>query len=231
MKSTMLLVLIMIAKLSLPAQNTIKVNTLNPDSRLFSSGYMNPDFINGTIHFRNGVLGQAKLNFNRFTNQVLFIAPAADTLALAEPETVLWVEIGIDTMYFYHGLVLQKVTHNKTAPDLFVRQNLKMIGKEKKSGYGFYSGAGAINSVPSVSRSGELTTQILADENILYRVETYFYLSDPANNLYPAKKNQLAKACPQHENEINSFIKTQQIDVDKKEDLLQVIDYIQRLML
>lgn len=209
--------------------STIKINTLEQVSKLNGSGFLNPSFINGIIFFKDGTTGEAKLNFNRLTNQVLFISPKDDTLAIAYPESVAWVEIGTDSLYFFNDLVLQKVTHNKIAPDLYQRQNLKYIGKEKKGAYGTYSSAGSINSVSSLSNPGELTGRLSADENVIYKVETYFYLSDINHNFYPARKAQLFNAFPKYEKEISAFIKTHATNFNKKEDLLLVIHYIQSL--
>jgi hypothetical protein len=231
MKTSLLLVLLTTIFLPLFAQDnsTFKINSIDQATKLNNSGYLNPIFINGTIFFKGGALGEAKLNFNRYSNEVLFISPKGDTLSVAQPETVSYVQIGTDTLYFYQNLILLKITHNRIAPDLYAGQIVSYIGKEKKGAFGTYSATGSINSAPTVSTTGELTRHISTDENLIYKINTYYYLSDTLNNFYPAKKMKFAKIFPQYAKEINIFFKTHETDFNKKENLLQVINYLQGL--
>ena len=54
----------------------------------------------GKVIFKDGTLAEAKLNYNRFFEQMLFIDGKGDTLTLANPELVDVIVIGKDSFYY-----------------------------------------------------------------------------------------------------------------------------------
>lgn len=231
MKSAGLQVLFLLASLSLFSQDNkiIKINALNQSAEVYKSEYMYPVFSSGKIIFTDAAIAEAKMNFNRLSNQMLFLTPAGDTLALAHPETVSKVLIDADTFCFFENVFIQQMTHNRDAPNLFVKQNLKYIGKEKKGAYGTYSTVSSSNSNSTFTNDDQITKNLSVDENAIYELRAEYYFSDSLNNFFPARKSNLYKMFPQQENRIKTYIKANKIDFDKKADLLQLVLYIQSL--
>ncbi len=207
----------------------IKINTLDQETGFYGRGFLYPGYIAGKVTFNDKAISEAKLNVNCLTNQVYFLSPNGDTLILAHPETIFEIAISSDTFCFYQKGFIQKFTHNERAPNLFARQSMKYIGKEKKGAYGTYSTVGAANSNSTYTGDNQISTYLSLDENLIYQVNTEFYVSDSLNNFYPVRKGKFYSAFPQYENLIKTFVKENKIDLDKKEDLLELIKYIQTL--
>ena len=231
MKVTILLIVFILSYLFPFGQDngTLRVNTLNQPDKNILSGYLNPSFINGKVFFKDGTIVDSKLNFNRITRQMFFISPKNDTMVFAHPEKIYSVTIGIDTFFLYKDIVLHKLTHNSSAPDLYMHQEIKFIGTEKKGPYGSYSELSSVNSNSSFTPDDQLTRYINIDENALFKVSNYFYVSDSLNNFYPVKKKLFNKIFPQYEKESSAFIDKNKIDINKKEDLIKLINYMNSL--
>jgi hypothetical protein len=231
MKITILLIVSILFYLLPFAQDngTLRVNTLNQPDKNILSGYLNPTFINGRVFFKDGTVVDSKLNFNRLTKQMYFISPKNDTMIFAHPEKIYSVTIGVDTFLLYKDIVLRKLTHNGIAPDLYVQQEIKFIGTEKKGAYGSYSEIASANSNSTYTSDDQITRYINIDENALYKVSNYFYVSDSLNNFYPVKKKLFNKIFPQYEKESSAFIDANKINLNKKEDLIKLINYLNGL--
>lgn len=231
MKKTALFLLVLTSHLYLFAQTNeiVKINTLDPNIQLAKSQYLHPTFMAGKVIFKDGATAETKLNFNRFTNQMLFINANGDTLTIARPETTSKVIQASDTFYFHQNTFLLKLTSYDNGPNLFVKQSMKYIGKEKKGVYGTYSNISSSSSMGNYTDNGQITSYILADENLFYKATNEFYLTDTFNNFLPAKKSSLLNLFPLLESDINAFIKTNKLGFTKKADLLQIIFYCQKL--
>ena len=214
---------------SLSQENKIlKLNTLNPPTGIYGTGFMYPEFIEGQVTFKDNAIATAKLNFNLLTSQVHFIDAKGDTLVLAHPESISEVIIS-DTFSFHKKEFIRKLTHYSSAPNLFVKQNMKYIGKEKKGAYGTYSSTSSANSSSTYSADDQITTYLSADENMIFNVSQEYFICDDSGNFYPAKKSGFFSLGQQHENHLKTYLKSNKINFNKKADLLQLISYIQEI--
>src|SRR3712207_5371463 len=64
-----------------------------------------PQFTSGKVFFRDGTGVEAKLNYSRLVDEMHFIGPKGDTLALANEKNIKHVAIGNDTFYYDGGYV------------------------------------------------------------------------------------------------------------------------------
>lgn len=201
--------------------NTLRTNQLKNTL----PGFLNQKYEVGSVYFKDGSVVNALLNFNRLTNQVYFISKNNETMVLANPEKVYMVSIAKDTLFIDGTIVFRKISEYGAAPNLFARQEIKYVGKENVGPYGSYSEVSTVNAASTYSTDDQITKYLNLDENSLYKVTNFYYLNDGANNFYPVKKKHLKKIFPQHEKEINDFIKTEKIDLDKKDDLMKLLQY------
>lgn len=231
MKVAILAVLFIAASSSLFSQEnkTFEINSMVEATESYKSEYLHPSFKNGKVIFMEGDPVEAKLNFNRLSNQLFFLSPKGDTLVLAHPETTSKVVIGADTFCFYQNTFLQKITHYKDAPHLFFKQTIQFVGSEKKGAYGTYSAVTSNNSNSTYTNDNQITAYLSVDENQIYKERTEFYLSDNSNHFFSAKKSGFYSMFPQYEDQLKTFFKTNKINFDKTGDLLQVILYIHSL--
>jgi hypothetical protein len=231
MKAFILAAALPLVALSAIAQQseTVTVNTLNSETAKQKTVLFNPYFAQGKVVFKDESFAQPALNYNRLTGQMLFLTPKGDTLALSHPETTQYVLVGVDTFAFHENSFLLKVTHFGTGPNLYVKQYMKLMGREKKGPYGTYSPLSASNSNSTYTNDDQQTKYIAVDENHLYKPGVEYYLSDANNNkFYEASKKGFYSAFPAHEKKLKEFLTAYRPDYNSEQDLMQVFQYIQK---
>lgn len=231
MRNTIFAILFVLTAGNLPAQEnkSITVNTIeSDDSELTRNVYQYPQFLDGKVLFKDNVSVEAKMNYHRLFGQLLFINPKKDTLALANPETYSHVIVGADTFYFHEKGFLRKITHYKTN-NLLVKQRIKYIGKEKPGPYGTYSAVSSANSNTTVTTDDQITNYIAINENMIYKYNNEFFLSDEFNNFFRANKRNFYNLFSTHEKDIRNYVTSNKIDFNKQADLEKLLQYIQGL--
>lgn len=188
-------------------------------------GFLNQKYEIGAVYFKDGSVVNALLNFNRLSNQVFFISQNNDTLVLANPEKIFMVSIAKDTLFIDGKTVLRKLTSFGQAPNLFVRQEIKFVGKENKGAYGSYSEISSVNSASTYSNDDQITRYINIDENVLYKVTNYYYLNNEENRFYPVTKKYIKKVFKNHVDAVNNYISSERINLDKEADIVKLLKY------
>src|SRR5262245_21107643 len=59
-----------------------------------------PQFVAGSVYFRDGSVANAKLNLNLINGEMQFISPSKDTLTVTNEVTIKYITIRTDTFYF-----------------------------------------------------------------------------------------------------------------------------------
>ena len=67
---------------------TVKTGTSISESVPVADLYQYSQFVNGMVYFRNGTRSGAKLNYNRFLDEMQFLNTNGDTLTLDNEETI-----------------------------------------------------------------------------------------------------------------------------------------------
>ncbi len=92
MKPLLLLLFILIGCSDLPAQDstivTIKAGNRIKDVLKPADIFYYPQFTSGKVFFKDGAKAAAKMNYNRLSDQMLFIGPKGDTLELADEKSI-----------------------------------------------------------------------------------------------------------------------------------------------
>ncbi|MBC7950057.1 MAG: hypothetical protein H7Y42_19385 [Chitinophagaceae bacterium] len=207
----------------------ITVNHLKDDmSHLTASVFHYPGFVEGRVIFKDSVTVDAKMNYHRLYGQILFIGAKRDTLALANPETFHRVLIGTDTFYFFDKGFLRQVTHYPTH-NLALKQTIKYIGNEKQGPYGSYSAVSSSNSNSTVTTDDQITQRIELNENLVYKFNNIFYISDAYNNYFRASKKNFYNLFSKHTSQIKEYLSIHEVSFDKQVDLVELLTYIKSL--
>ncbi len=203
----------------------IKINSLQPKAYL--EGYLYPEFQTGRVVSNDGSYGQAKLNFNRLTNEMLFIDPKGDTLKLAHPDATQLVTIQADSFYFYQNTFLRKATHYAQAPELYQKLEMKYVSDETKSAYGYSD----ISSRTSVQNFNTYfgTTFLPEDKNMKFEQSRDLYILNDKGVFVAAKDAVLFKMFPQYKSQLKEFLSNHKINFRQPQDAAQAIDFIQKL--
>src|SRR4051812_23148091 len=105
-------------------------------------------FTEGGVFFRDGKRSNASLNYNLLTEEMQFIAPMGDTLAVDNEATIRYIVIGNDSFY-YDKTYVQLITGNAIAK-LAKKEALGISDVKKAGAYDQFSSTSSITTVKSV---------------------------------------------------------------------------------
>jgi len=182
-----------------------------------------PNFTQGIVFFRDGTASGARLNYNLLTNEMQFIAPKGDTLALMNEATIKYISIGNDT-FFYDKAYLQLVSGNPVAK-LAKRVTIKVGDIKKEGGYGGVSSTSAITNYNSIEVDGQ-AKKLTMQQEITFRKNTAYYIGDVFNHFMPATKKNVVKMFGKKQNEIEQYLKDNKVLLDKEDDLKALITFL-----
>lgn len=206
---------------------TYTVNSIRDNKEeMIRDAYRYPQFRPGAVLFNDGSLTPARLNYHRLADQVLFIAPKGDTLALADPATVKLVVIGSDTFYMQDKGFLERLTHYDGV-NLARKNTITLAGIERKGAYGTYSSTIGSDAKAYYSADGSRITHLQADQNTLYRAKTRYFLSDRYNNFFPATKKNFYNLFFRQEARLQDYLDKHKVNFYREEDLLHLMTYLQ----
>lgn len=206
---------------------TYTINSIKDNKEeLVRDVYRYPEFRPGVVMYTDGVATEARLNYHRLFDQVLFIGPKGDTLALARPEAYSFVTIGTDTFFVQERGYLERLTHYKGV-NLSRKSAIKFIGYEKKGLYGTYSPLISAESRGNVmNQESEVNQKLSVDENSVYRTDTRLFLSDEYNNYFPANKRNVHNLFRKQEKKLKEYLAQHDVNYHREQDLLQLVNYL-----
>ena len=202
---------------------TVKTGTSISKSVPDSVLYNYPRFTAGTVYFRNGSSTGAQLNYNRFLDEMLFIATTGDTLAIADEETIKLILIDNDSFYYDKGYFL--VAGNNGSLKLAIKQGFKILDKQKTAAFDMSSSVSSIRSVKSYTTEGKIYDLTVTEDLVLTR-ETHYFFGNKFNQFVPATKKNLLELYPKQRNDINNYIKEHEVRFHHREDLEKLLHFL-----
>ena len=230
MRSSLLLLIILICYSSLSAQDSnlvvIKTGYRVSDVLKAKDIYFYPQFTSGKVFFRDGSKGAAKLNYSRLFDQILYIDPKGDTLALADEKIIKFIVVNTDTFYFDEGYV-RVVGGDKEAKlaekEIWVVADIQKMGTHNKAkpSVAIYSFDTYTNGIDAAK-----SKDLILNEDILLRKETHYYLGNENNHFVRATKKHLMMLFPRDQPKLENYLKENKVDFDNKEDLEKLVQFL-----
>ena len=230
MKPLLLLFLLLMGYADLSAQDstfvTIKAGNRVNDVLTPAEIYYYPQFTSGKVFFRDGSKAMGKMNYTRLFDQMLFISPKGDTLALADEKNIKFITIDQDTFYFDEGyvrLILNKGDVKLAEKQIWVVADVRKIGTHNKA-----TSTVAITSLDSYTdrASRAKSYDLLINEDMLIRKETQYFFGDKYNHFVRSGKKKLLLLFPKEQPGIENYLKENKVDFDKKDDLERIAQFI-----
>ena len=208
------------------AQKT-KTFKVNPGEKVVDAipnndKYAYPEFIIGTVYFKNGEHYPGKLNYNSLFQEMQFIDRKGDTLSLAEPATIKLIVINTDS-FFYDGGYL-KLTASYGKIKLGPKELIAFTDRQKLGGYGGESSA-RIDTYKSI-QDGSTFKELVAREVLTFVKKTVFYIGDEFHHFKQAKKKNMLDFYPSKGREVKSYLKENKVDFSNEEDLKKMIVFL-----
>ena len=230
MKSFLLLSFVLITCAGVSAQDsnlvTIKTGYKVKDVLAPADIYLYPQFINGKVLFRDGTKAAAKMNYSRLFDQILFIDPGADTLALADEKTIKFITIDRDTFFYDEGYMRLIADHDVIK---LAEKQIWVVADIRKMGtYNRVTNTVAVESFSSYTNGSDpaKSKDLILNEDIVLRKETQYYIGDQNNHFVRAGKNKLLQLFPKAQRAIENYLKENKVNFDKKEDLEKLARFL-----
>ena len=183
-------------------------------------------FTSGRVFLRNGSKSEAKLNYNRLVDEMHFINPNGDTLAVASENTIKYIAIGYDTFYYDAGYVRLLSTGNFVK--LGVKQTWKISDTRQIGAYNTTNNSIGMLSYTSVQNGGSIYDLTVNEDVILTKVERY-YFGDNYHHFVTADKGNLLMLFPKEQTRITSYLKQNKISFNNLHDLEKLMEFLEHL--
>jgi hypothetical protein len=196
-----------------------KVNDVIP----IKDQYHYAEFLNGKVFYRDGGVTEAKMNYNRLTDEMLFIGHGGDTLALANEATIKFISIKKDTFYFDQGYILLVGSNNVSK--LGAKQGFKLVDKKKEAAYDLPSSSASVSSFSSFN-DGKISHPLKMNQQSVFIKYTQYYFRDKYDHFVLATRKNLVELFPKCEQQLKKFHKKNRINFTKEVDLKNVITFM-----
>ena len=228
MKAPLLFLFILIGYSNLFAQDstlvTIKTGMRIRDVISLSDIFLHPQFITGNVFFRNGMIATGKMNYNSLSDQMLFIDPNGDTLALKDEKTIKFIALGDDTFYYVDGYV-RLVTSNNVIK-LVERKIWEVADVRKIGSHNRPAATFAVSPLGKITDGFGRTYDLVTDEDWVLRKRSRYYFGDTYDRFLPAAKNNLMSFFPKMQKVLSNYLKENKVNFHKKDDLEKVAQFL-----
>lgn len=186
--------------------------------------YLYPDFVQGTVLFRNNSASDGRLNYNILLNEVQFINARGDTMSLADEATIRHISLTKDTFYYNKGYVKQ--LDGNASVKLAEREFFKEF-VQKPAAYDMSSGTSSVNTISAivVDRAYNLNTE---QEVVLVKSKAFFF-GNKYNDFVLANRKNLFRMFPDQRKDIIRFLDSERIDFGKKQDMEKLLFFLEKL--
>jgi hypothetical protein len=230
MKPRLLFLLILMGNSSLWAQDstfvTIKAGNRILDVLKTTDIFLYPQFISGKVFFRSGTKAIAMMNYNSLTDQMLFIDPKGDTLAVKDEKTVKFIAVDKDTFYYDEGYI--RLVASNSVVRLAERQVWEVADIRKIGSHNRPSTTFAISSYDALSDGIGKTHNLILNEDLVLRKKANYYFGDRYNLFLPAGKKNLRLLFPKKQNSFANYLKENKVNFDKKDDLEKLAQFLEQ---
>jgi hypothetical protein len=233
MKALLLFFFIFIGYADLVAQDstivTIKAGYRVKDVLTPADIYYYPQFTNGKVFLRDGSRAAAKMNFTRLYDQMLFIDPKGDTLALADEKNIKFITVDKDTLYYDEGYV--RLIADYGIVKLAEKQLWVVIDIRKIGTHDSPKNTVAITTVSNLADvSGRAKSyDFLINEDMVIRKEAQYYFGDEFNHFVRASKKKLMSLFANEGRSIENYLKENKVNFDKKDDVEKLCQFLSQL--
>lgn len=229
MKPLLLFSFAMIAHSSLLAQDSTLVTSNSAgDGLTLADKYYYPQFTKGAVFFRGDMKASAKLNYSRLYDQMLFIDPKGDTLAVSNEKAIKFIAIEKDTFYYDEGYV--RLLEVNGVVKLAEKQIWAVVDIRKTGTHNTSTSTIGITSVRTFREGNDVTRNILSlNEDIVLRKEIQYYIGDEYNNFMRASKKGFLELFPKKQRGIEDYLKQNKVDFNKKDDIEKLCQFLNQL--
>ena len=173
------------------------------DSILTSTRFLFPQFTDGKVILKDGVVVSAKLNYDTFTDQMQFMGANNVVMNISEPEKVINVVILNRTFSYLKNYFVEDISNG--AVTLSTRLHQQQIA-EKNGAYGGSSPATSIQSISSLYQGDGTVNKLSSNETVSYNKTLTFYITVNGKTKIVFNQNDFLKCFPSKKDVIKQEI-------------------------
>ena len=224
MKSLLGLIILLVHNTIVFSQNS-EVITVKAGQSLYDVHkeiYRYPNFKEGKVYFLEGGLSAGKLNYNFISEAMQFITPTGDTLSLADEPTIKYIAIEKDTFYYDKGYLEGLL--NAGTVKLAIKQKIKFKDTYKIGAFG--TASPTLRTENEKTYMGDNRYNLIIAEDLIFVKEKEYYLNVRFRDFVIVTKKNLIKLFPKQKDNIESFLKENNINLRVESDLKKLVQYL-----
>ncbi len=204
---------------------TVKAGTRVKDSFPFSERYLYPEFTKGTVTFKNRIVAPCLFNFNFLSGEIEFIK-SKDTLIFTMKKEIDLIVIAKDS--FYCNDTYLQLLHRGLF-SVYLKRGMDIVNILKQGAMGTVNRSSASQSYES-TESNHISIDLQpVDDMVLKKKDEYFF-SFSGNDYLPLNKKNILRNLPGMDNEIRSYLKSNRVDFDSRQDVLRLTGFVNNLL-
>lgn len=154
--------------------------------------YSYPEFRMGNVLFPRNEVATAMVNYNLMLGEMQFIDPKGDTLFIGDPEKFDRIAIGADTFFYNRGYLKQLAYKSKVR--LLQKQTIRMASRTTLGVFDQPAQGAASTYSSFIGNTHDVTLR--TNQKITFKKETYYFLMDRNQMLYPLSLKNLQLLFP-----------------------------------
>jgi hypothetical protein len=230
MKARLLLLFILIGHSNLRAQDstfvTIKAGSRIKDVLTATDIFFSPEFVRGKVVFKNGVAAIALMNYDYLGDQMLFIDPKGDTLALDAEKTINFIALDKDTFYYVNGYV--RLVASNSILKLAERKIWRVADIRKVGAHNIPAKTFDVTAYSTLTNGYGKSYELILNEDVVLRKKAQYSFGNLYNRFAPASKKNLLSFFPKMENILVKYLNENNVNFNKKEDLEKLALFLEQ---
>ena len=220
-----LLILSYLTIATIQAQSNDVIRVKSGEKMLEKDKYLYDQFKMGTVHYRTGNSPTARLNYNLMLREMQFLAPAGDTMSLADEQTIRQISLNGDTYMYDQKNSLLKVLGTYGSAGLALEQYLKVANVDKEGGYGMSSGASSIKTYSSYPTGNGSTAKLEMKGDVVFSRQQIYYFINQNNLTFPASRKSILKMFPKQKSAVEKYLDEHPVQFNQEEDLRALLEF------
>ena len=186
--------------------------------------YEYPEFQVGTVQFKNGKAGMAKMNYNSLLSDIEFINDKLDTNSLDDANAMRYLNIAKDT--FYYDKVYLKQISNKKEVKLAENRILMLSNRQKIGGFGEING-GSVEVEQQMSSNSNPLKTLVAKEILTFTENRVWYFGDKYNRFKQASRKNIVDMFGKLKPGLEKFLDDNHLNYFDETDIKKLAAFLQ----
>lgn len=178
--------------------------------------YAYDQFVNGSVHLKNGKIIEHKMNYNVLFDKIEYINSKEDTLNLTN-YNFDFLTVGSDT--FYYNRVFYKLLKDYGKIRFISRNTFAFVTRQKIATDTFYESRLAIDN-------GLILRGVSPKDTVKLTKVKLYYMMDLKNNVQTLRRENLIELFPHRKKELLDFLSKRTVHLNDPLEIEQMLDFI-----